>query len=262
MPQKKCTRLVKRQTEQGVKKVPCGGVLKNASSPCPNRDMHILPFKTGYCNNGWCEGIKPRTKSGNAAPSCTFYGTCPCECHDMLDKMFAMSKMERILVEKSDYAPPARTWWMPSDDPLPPLSNSGPTTAPVRVESPAPGYVPPHVAREYGPTPTGRAARGELESWVQAKCDEWLIEKYDFPCTPAWISEEIAKEQGIKPPSVGAISAVFDRWVKLGFAVIEKKPVRFTRYTPDGIWRGLEGLKVDAKRKKAMARSLARRGVR
>jgi hypothetical protein len=115
------------------------------------------------------------------------------------------------------------------------------------VESPAPDIVPPTVARSYAPTATGRAARGELEGWVKEVCDIWLIEGYQMLCTPAWISEEIASAQGIKAPSVGAISAVFERWVKLGFAVVQKKPTRFIAYTEEGKRVGLEGLKIRAK---------------
>jgi hypothetical protein len=261
---KRCTGFVNDVTPDGVQVKQCDRTLTTGvfSKPCENRWSHILRFKTGHCANGWHEGISPRTKSGNPAPSCTHYLTCPCKCHSDLDKLFQMSGMERILLEKSDYTVPERWWWMPSDEPLAPLSSNGAPDTPVMVESAAPGYVPPTMVREYGPTTTGRAARGELESWVKDKTDEWCIEKYNFPCTPAWISSQITQTHGIAPPSVGAIAAVFERWIKLDFAVIEKKPTRFISYTTVGIEVGLEGLKLRAKTAKRMKQSASARGVR
>jgi hypothetical protein len=94
---------------------------------------------------------------------------------------------------------------------------------------------------------------------VKTACDVWLVESYSFPCTPAWLAEEIAAAQAIKAPSVGAISAVFERWIKLGFAVIEKKPTRFVSYTDEGIKLGLEGLKARSKRTKQLTEAEKKR---
>lgn len=260
MPTKKCNAFIKA----GTKKVPCGQMITYSSSTpalCKNRDLHILKMKTGFCNSGWCEGIKPKSSSGQPAPSCKFYLTCPCKCHDMVDMMFEMSGMERILVDKSEYAP-HRTFWMPSDEPYAPLSSSAEVVTPVMVESPAPSIVPPTLRRPFAPTVTGRAARGELESWVKDACDVWLIDEEKFPCTPNWIAEEISRVQGIKAPSVGAISAVFERWTKLGFAVTGKKPTRFLHYTEDGVRLGLDKMKEQAKRQKRAHQSNLRRGIR
>lgn len=147
---------------------------------------------------------------------------------------------------------------MPSDDPdwsPEPLSSPDDTDTPEPVESPVDSPVAPSAGRSFAPTATGRAARGQLEYWVKRQCDIWLLEEYSFPCTPAWISEEIASDEAIDPPSVGAISAVFDRWVKLGFATVEKKPSRFTGYTPEGISKGLERMKEEAKRKTKLVKA-------
>lgn len=259
MPTKKCTAFVKNGTE----KLPCGTSYtykSTDSSLCPNRENHILKMKTGFCASGWCEGINPKTKSGNPAPSCQFHLTCPCKCHDMIDKMFEIAQMERIAVDKSEYHV-ERTFWMPSDEPLAPLSSSQETTTPVLVESPAPDLVPPTLRRPFAPTTSGRAAPGELESWVKDACDVWLIDEEQFPCTPVWIADEIAKTQGIKPPSVGAITAVFNRWVNLGFAVVGKKPTRFLHYTEDGVRLGLDRMKQQAKRRQRARQSEKNRGL-
>lgn len=219
------------------------------TGPCPQRDAHLLPMQTGYCFNGWCEGTKATSSSGKPVPTCEFYITCPCKCHDDLDRLFTMTDQPRILVESSAYVPDSGGFWMPSDDPEPVLSSPDGVTTPVIIESPAPDRVPASIGRTFTPTPTGRAARGELEWWVKQHCDIWLIDEPPDLCTPSYLSVEIGRDQGITPPSVGAISAVFDRWVKLGFAVIAKKPTRFVGYTEDGVKLGLEKMKNDAKRK-------------
>lgn len=258
---KKCDGFIKIVKSESVSVAPCGLTLKIGEN-CPRRADHILRYKTGQCENGWCEGIKPRTKSDKPAPSCKMYLTCPCSCHAMLDKMFNQAGMERILVERSEYKSPERSWWMPSDD----VSNDS-STSPVpgaapRIESPAPGRVPPNMARQHDGTPTGRAGRGELEAWVKNKCDEWTVEEYPWLCTPKWISESIAHDQGIKAPSVGAIGAVFERWTKIGFAVTGIKPVRFVGYTELALQKGLHGIKADMKRQRKMVQADQRRGVR
>lgn len=229
---------------------------------CPNSDNHLVSMKTGFCSNGWHEGSKATDWRGNPVPTCKMTITCPCECHDQLDKLFAMTERERIVVDSSGYMPPERTYWMPSDDPMPILSNSSDLPAPVRVESEAPDLVPARIDRAFAPTPTGRAARGELESWVRIETDAWIIDQPGEPCTLSYLAESIARAQGITPPSVGAILAVLQRWEKLGFAVIAKKPNRFVGYTPDGKTLGLEVMKARAKRAKKQSEANLRRGIR
>jgi hypothetical protein len=230
---------------------------------CPDKDgLHLLPFPTGFCNNGWCEGSKKTDWRGKPVPTCEFIYTCPCKCHADLDKLFALTNKERIVVDASGYTTPERTFWLPSDDPVTPLSSPNGTTAPVIIESPIPDRVPAHVARTFDPTPSGRTARGELEMWVKHHCDVWLIDEPGEMCTPVYLAKEIGHDHGIMPPSVGAIGAVFNRWVDLGFAVCEKKPVRFVRYTEQGIKLGLERMKADAKKNKKLQRNDDRRNLR
>lgn len=255
---KKC----KAKVRKAGKQVTCDTEYLGDTCPQKAKGYHLLPMKTGFCSNGWCEGTKAKDWRGNPVPTCDYIYTCPCKCHDELDKLFSMTGSERIVVDSSGYVSPPRTYWIPSDDPLPVLSSNGDTPAPVVVESPAPDRVPATVARTFTPTPTGRAARGELELWVKQHCDMWLIDEPGEPCTPAYLSAEIARDQGISPPSVGAISAVFDRWVKLGFAVVEKKPTRFVRYTDEGVKLGLEQMKARAKRLAKQQRSNQMRGIR
>lgn len=230
----------------------CGSELVGSDNMCPDRAQHVLSFRTPACVQGWCEGTIPTTFQGNPAPSCRWPWTCPCTCHVLFDRMFAESGMERQVVEKHHYKPdrsmfksvPAEELARERAEARARSNAPDPDTAPV-LESPAPGIVPAHYARSFDGTPSGRAARGELEYQVKQKCDEWLVEAYKYECTPAWLSKEIAAEWGVKPPSTGAIDAVFKRWLNLGFAKIEKKPTRFVGYTEAGIAKGLEVMKEE-----------------
>lgn len=238
------------------------GTLFNSKERCPKRDAHIMKLKTGYCSNGWHEGEKATGFGGDPVPTCKMILTCPCTCHDKLDKLYHMSGMERLPVDVSGYTPKPRTFWLPSDDPLPALSSPSGTTAPRIIESAVPGRVAPRIERDFAPTPSGRAARGELEAWVLEQCDVWVIDEEDELCTPAMLATRIGREQGINPPSVGAINAIFERWIKLEFARIEKRPTRFVGYTEEGVRLGLEGMKIQAKRMKARQKADQNRGAR
>lgn len=210
-------------------------------------------YKTGLCGNGCCEGTNPKNVFGHALPTCTHWQTCSCKCHLFYDEMFKVAGEQRTAVDNSSYAPDKGDFVMPSMDEIiaSRVSSSATQTSPPQIlQSERPDVIPATVTRTYGPTPSGRAARGELESQVKWACDLWLVEAPPWACTPRWISEEIAKQYGIKPPSVGAIDAVLNRWVTIGFAIKETKPTRFSAYTEDGIKLTLEGCKQRAKRKK------------
>lgn len=254
-----CPRLVKNDKLELVK---CGR--RFVEGRCGNELIHVSKYKTGFCQKGWCEGKNPTTHSGAPAPTCKMWKTCACECHRSYDQMFALSNLPREVVYNSHWHPPKGEFWMPSpEDRMAALASSRPGVAdtPVLVESPLPDAVPATLRRSYGATTTGRAARGELEAWVEEQCSIWVVEDDGTLCTPAYLSEEIGRIQGIKPPSVGAISAVFDRWVKIGFAVVEKKPTRFISYTEQGVRLGLEGCKDKFKRAKKSAAAEAGRRI-
>lgn len=253
----------KSEVRRGGKIEKCGKQYIKAQKVCPNRHSHLNKLKTGFCYNGWHEGSKAVDWRGNPVPTCEMFTTCPCDCHTQLGKLFEMTDSERILVSVSGYVADKGDFVMPDPSIVASRYNAEDDTPPVLVESPAPDRVPATLARSYAPTASGRAARGELESWVKRHCDVWLIEydgQYeDNPCTPTYLANEIARAEGINPPSVGAISAVFDRWTKLGFAVTAKKPTRFVRYTDEGIELGLERMKDNAKRAKRLSMAEHRR---
>lgn len=260
-----CTVNVKN--EETLTLQPCGAILNSKGALCPNRAQHC-EVRTGFCENGNCEGTNRKSFRGNPQPTCKFWKTCSCSCHLSYDQMFKMSEMERTLIDNSGYSPDRGGFVMPTmEERMAALALSAPVEAPrtAYTESAAPDIVPPSIVRDFGPTATGRAAAGELESWVKKQCDIWLIESQEegdwYTCTPAYLSEKIAEDEGIKPPSVGAISAVFDRWIKIGFADCQKKPTRFVAYTEQGIKLGLEGCKEKFKRNKRSAEAQAGRRI-
>lgn len=208
------------------------------------------PYTSGFCSAGQCEGRKPVSRSGLGLPTCMMTSDqCKCKCHADTDRLFKMMDMPRPLPEQNPlYKPQKLTAWMPS---LEERAAEHAAAVAARnkadlivIESPKPTHVPATVTRRYSATPTGRAGRGELEVNVKHWCDRWVLDQPEESCTPTWISEKIAHDLGIKPPSVGAIGAVFDRWTAYGFALIGKKPVRFIGYTNEGVELGLEALKM------------------
>ena len=261
-----CKESVKDETTLQVKT--CGKRIEDGR--CPDRSQHMMKYPTGFCENGDCEGAAKKTKDGRPHRTCRDWKICPHTCHQMFDMMFSMSEMPRILVDNSGYAVDHTEFWVPTpEERMAMIASSRPhhADAPVILKSPAPDMVPSTVAYIFTPTTTGRAARGELESWVKDACDIWLVENQMAPpgthpilCTPVYLANEISKEQGIKEPSVGAIDAVLKRWHNLGFAHTASKPTRFIVYTPEGISIGLDGCKDKVRRAKKMANAASARG--
>jgi len=213
------------------------------------------PMLSGDCAIGWHEGTKPRDYKGTPVPGCGRWETCTCECHVSINEMYEVAGLPREVHLNPEYVPFKRTWYMPIfgvdfglDRSALDATRLDDTGRQQRTVSEPPG------ARSFEPTPSGRAARGQLEDQVLEVCIEWSIDPGEL-CTPAFIAWDIARVHGIKEPSTGAIGAVFDRWAKYGFAVIERKPVRFTGFTEaaDG-GKALDFLKAQYKRNKKMGK--------
>lgn len=209
---------------------------------------------TGFCGMGQHEGTRPRSYSGLPMKTCerTYSNRwkswdCICKCHKDLDMLFEMSGMPRVIQVNPEYIPVTVSIVMPTLEERAARFKTKDVVPPRVVESALPDRVPATIERRFAPTASGRAGRGELELLVKKECDQWVLDNPEESCTPSYISERIAHDLGIKAPSVGAISAVFDRWTKLGFALIGKKPTRFVGYMPDGVKYGLEGLKDKAR---------------
>ena len=202
----------------------------------------LKPHLTGFCNMGQHEGTKPKGHNGMPLKVCEFWQVCTCDCHKEITKMFEMTGQERVPMPNPEYVPPKRTFWIPSDDPEYYLPQAAPEVAEEGVSEAV-------LERTVAVTPTGRTQRGGLEFWVQRECLAWLVDKDpEYGLTVRIISEEIARIEGIKAPSQGAIGAVFDRWVKYGYAQIADKPRRFVGLTEQGQAQGLDWCRANYKR--------------
>lgn len=215
------------------------------------------PFVTGYCGTGAHEGMRPKTPSGKPRKTCPRVihdrhnhpkWSCECKCHKDLDMMFEMTGMERVHQDNPEYIPVRVEIILPTPEERAARFTKRDVIPPRVIQSPLPERVPVTIERVWSGNDGPRVHRGELELRVKKECDQWILDNPEESCTPSYISEKIYEKYGGKVPSVGAISAVFDRWTKLGFALIGKKPTRFVGYLPDGIKYGLEGLKERARR--------------
>lgn len=168
--------------------------------------------------------------------------------------MFEQTGMDRIAVDNSGYVPDHSQLVLPDRAEVVNEQLAADETV-IIVEAEDPIYTPKMVIRTFAETPSGRAARGELEQHVNQVCAAWAIDRQPSLCTTGYVSGEIAKTFGIKAPSIGAIGAVFDRWAAIGYAMFERKPVRFSGFSPEGLEIGLEGCRARHKPKSKRSKS-------
>lgn len=209
---------------------------------CPRRRTdHIRPMKTGYCGSGWCEGMKPKSYSGQPCPTCKFWLVCPCDCHELVSLMFFQSEMPRRLVDNPEYHPVKITGLMTAEEraKLHAERKAEDRTARAVQSAATDGGDEIH-------SPSGRTRKGLLDTWMEQVCKIWAVDT-SRPCTPSWISECIGMCFDVTPPSVGAIDAVLKRWVDYDFAYVEKKPTRFTGFTAEGQRLGLDVMREKSK---------------
>lgn len=251
MTTKAKTRLckAKRKTDTG-ELTSCNSEIKNNTADCPKRSEHLHKLITGMCHAGWHEGTKAKDHRGTSVQVCMFWKTCPCQCHKDIDALYALSGQDRMAQENPEYIAPKSPYWVPTLEEralLNASSNGAKRSEPSRIESPMPEAIPATVGRSFAPTPTGRSGRGQLEIWVKEACDEWIVEEYKDFCSPSWVADWVVKNKGVGTQSQGAVNAVFERWIKINFARVVKKPTRFLGYTEEGIKYGLDALKLKAK---------------
>jgi hypothetical protein len=217
----------------------------------------MKPYITGLCGIGCHEGDAPKNILGHALPTCMNLDSCNCSCHVLYTTMFHEVDRPRTPVDNSGYVPDRGRFVMPDLDELAKermLSSLNGSNPPEIIESRAPDRIPSTMKRTFAPTSSGVSAKGELEAKVLEVCNDWALLQPSFKCLPAYISDTIQVIHNCKPPSVGAIGAVFDRWVAIGFADCRRKPVRFEGFTEQGVKLGLEGCKEKARLLKKQGR--------
>ena len=222
---------------------------------------------SGYCNEhdkpGQHEGQRPKNYRGRPLKTCPNLDKCPCQCHYQVEKMFKLTGMERQDMSNPEYVPEHSEFVMPIvPDPVTGTVAlvSGDPLDPSALED---AYTPPPVATQtplaQRRTPLGYAGRGALEAQVW-DCSRTLI-KEGVEVTTLVASTWIESKYKVPPPSRGAIQAVWERWVKLEYAELGKKPVRFVRFTQDDTWERLERIKSSGKTKKKADLMAAKRGT-
>lgn len=224
-------------------------------------------YRSGYCGNGQHEGMKPKNHLGEPLKVCIFFDDCNCKCHEEITEMFKLAGLPREPQQNPEYLHKDSNFWLPGDDDdttAAILSNSGGTSPHLDNESAVVAQQEPVVTPSYAPTPTGRKARGELESQVWSVCNDFVAGVFEWPlCLPKLVSEEIGKRTQDEPPSTGAINAVWERWVKLDFCLTGKKPLRFVAFAvEDHSWSALMRVKARYKREKKRSKSAMKRGYR
>lgn len=196
-------------------------------------------LKTGQCKAGWHEGTKPRTSEGIPIQVCRLWQQCPCDCHENITAMFSAADSERELLDNPDYMPKPPPYYVPVFG----VDYGIPKPLPTAVSSDGVVTEGPSAYGTDGVT----GGRGALEIAVLGICRS-LEPTFEETYTTKWIAEQVADKFTCKTPSTGAIQAVLERWVKIGFAIMGKKPVRFIAITPEGEKDGLELMKARAKR--------------
>jgi len=97
-----------------------------------------------------------------------------------------------------------------------------------------------------------RRPKGELERQVREVIDAFVTETIDFkgkPVTaPRVASEILERYPEWQRPSAGSVSAVFERWVTIGAAIMDVKPLQFVGYTMDASELGFNELTERYKR--------------
>lgn len=205
-------------------------------------------YRTGFCQIGCHEGTKPRSASGKPMKVCVGFAECQCDCHAKITKMYAMADVPRVDQPNPEYIPAPNvdlSWLMDRDFDDTPGLNPGKAS---RFVTPEPISLVTIMEASYTAevnVGTGYRKSGSLEQQVLDVCKRFLNGELDSQATPKAIALAI---DPIRPPSVGAIGAVFDRWTAYGFAVINKGPVRFMMFTAAGMQFGLEKMRHDYKR--------------
>lgn len=209
---------------------------------------------SGFCSVGFHEGTSPKSPSGKPCKVCTDYEGCPCDCHHRITKMCEASGITRTPYQNPQYKPYKsgifeflETY---RQDAAVELLAGGASTHRVVEEKPFTTPDGTEVAglrvsgRSFEPNARGRGS-GQLEDQVRQVVNRYMTGEFSELCTPKFVSLVIDPDN---PPSVGAIGAVFDRWEKMGFAIIERNPIRFMTLTVDGLTKGLEQMKEESKR--------------
>lgn len=232
---------------------------------------------SGFCSIGCHEGTQPTNVDGTPLKVCVSIGSspqdknrCGCKCHKGIDKMYESAGLPRVPQQSPLWKPTPSPdlSWLYEDAPSPLVASTiGATQGSPAPAEPArdhgiPVHQPRHAPDER--TPSGYRRKGQLEDSVNEVCLGYLKGQYSADengdMTTKHIAHLIDPEN---PPSPGAVQAVLERWVKLGYAEMRRKPVGFQMLTIDGMQKGLARMKDEAQaQRKAERRKMRVTGSR
>lgn len=227
---------------------------------------------SGFCGIGCHEGTQPVNHNGAPLKVCVAIGSgpnakdrCSCKCHKEIDKMYESAGLPRVPQQSPLWKPtpsPDLSWLYEEPEGVQPASVfSGSQGTPTNAEPARDHGIPVEPAR-HDPderTPSGYRRKGQLEDSVNEVCTGYLKGKYkadeNGDMTTKHIAYLIDPEE---PPSPGAIQSVLQRWEKLGYAEMRRKPVGFQMLTVEGMQKGLHAMKEADKAKRRIARKKSR----
>jgi hypothetical protein len=203
-------------------------------------------YQSGFCGIGSHENSKAVSPSGKPLKTCPVGGridmitvgdrnlgeaVCECDCHTMSRKMEEMSGVKFPARNSIKDSSPLSTLGLLRGHGAGTDGHKGPGT----VDDGRPTVTVASGAR-FAETPTGRAARGQLEEQVRyAVCTQVKAAGHEMIAilglTPKLIGDIINRED---PPSSGAIYAVLKRWDSANLIDMAESPVRFVRFTDRG----------------------------
>lgn len=223
---------------------------------------------SGFCGTGCHEGTQPVNANGTPLKVCVAIGDgpgaknrCACKCHTKIDKMYESANIPRVPQQSPLWkpAPSPDLSWLYEDDTLAVATSvSGGTTNPSADTEPArdhgiPVHQPRHAPDER--TPSGYRRKGQLEDSVNEVCTGYLKGNYASDSNGDMTTKHIAHLiDPENPPSPGAVQAVLERWVKLGYAEMRRKPVGFQMLTVEGMQKGLARMKEEAQTQRKVER--------
>jgi len=248
-----------RDPVTGISK-PCPGFMKGGECVVHKKIRnHLNPYVSGFCGGkNQCEGMRPKSPTGKPMKTCHLWLTCPCDCHEFISMAFAKAGRERVTMDNPEYIVDHSHFILPTAAEVA-AEKAASTINPVTIIKSDDERLPDTVVRKFTASPTGRAAKGELELYVKQCCDEYFTapNRRELTCDVKHVQQWIkSRDLTAKEPSAGAVDAVFKRWDRLGFALIGKKPTRFVMYSDEGRSLGLEGLKAKEKREKNRPQTL------
>ena len=204
-------------------------------------------YRSGFCGLGWCEGLRPKSYTGKPVKVCVDTKLCQCECHKKITRMYELAGIPRVTQQNPDYVPymgPDLSWIKDERVPPAPFVPAQPFTLDAGERSAADDTAPTTGDADSPRPDRDNRLRGWLEIEVKKICDRKMSGEIDDTLTPKSLAIWIDPEN---PPSQGAVGAVLERWSEIGFAAVNKNPVRFVSYTVKGMNLGLERMRSDAK---------------